>query len=239
MNDDKYRLDDDLSRFEHDLKTLTPKQPAIVAPYRPTLSSLDEESAAELDAFTSRSEFSRQSLLNNPVWLKTVTASWATGLAAGVLISVIWNNLSKQENSVAASSLAASDFSDSSTQASPGLGAAQDAGSTSQDRQRLGYIPRGYGGLVGNDYTLYRSFDDEILSPLMASNMVHWNADFWRPAKRLTKAQTEISDINEQKDVPLKNLDGALNASPKSLPPSQGQRQWLKSLVESDDLISI
>jgi hypothetical protein len=99
--------------------------------------------------------------------------------------------------------------------------------------------------LSGQDFVRNRkgivpdSRDHQILHPFMPLNNVNWNAAMTPPAKRFTGLQTETSRSHEQPDAPPQDSDSTQESLPSSYPKSQGQRQLLKSLMESDDLISI
>jgi hypothetical protein len=90
-----------------------------------------------------------------------------------------------------------------------------------------------------NRYTSLNSHDDQILHPFMSLNEVHWNSAMMPSAKRLIGVETGAKQNYEQHNVTDSTSDVPQTTLPNSFPKTQGQRQLLKSLMESDDLISI
>ncbi|MCU0713022.1 MAG: hypothetical protein MUC43_13255, partial [Pirellula sp.] len=90
MNEKNYRMDEELSRFEQDLKSLTPKHCSAAASV-PTMPAFhDNRLTSQIDTSVVMDHQSSSLPFTNRRWLKTVAVSWATGLAAGLLVSAIW-----------------------------------------------------------------------------------------------------------------------------------------------------
>jgi hypothetical protein len=156
-----------------------------------------------------------------PSWLKIASVSWLMGLAAGVLVSAIWARLMNGQVPIAEPNLV-----------SQKVGLNPNPPSTnpfgSQSTRAFGVET-----LAVRSRTIAADLDDDyILQPLMRRNTVH--ASRWFSgvdvANRPRSSQTDAAHSSAE--------DSAI-PDPDSFPKHQGQRQLLKMLMESDDLISI
>lgn len=156
-----------------------------------------------------------------PSWLKIASVSWLMGLAAGVLVSAIWTRLMNGQVPIAEPNPVSQKVA-----LTPNPPSTNPFGSLST---------RAFGDetLAGRSRTIATDLDDDyVLQPLMRRNTV--NRSRWFSGV----------DIANQ---PRSSQNGATHSStedsavpdPNSLPTYQGQRQLLKMLMESDDLISI
>ncbi|MFN7292861.1 MAG: hypothetical protein ACK5T6_19935, partial [Pirellula sp.] len=105
MNKPNFPMDDGLNRFEQDLKSLTPKPYPSASPAR-TMLPIHDYGATSLPGVgvvRDQQLLSLNSTHRN--WLKTVAVSWATGLAAGLLISAFWTKMMKEETAITEPSL--------------------------------------------------------------------------------------------------------------------------------------
>ena len=233
-------MDDGLDRFEKDLKSLTPKRYPLASPVRTMLPIHDFGASPRPDAGIGQDQQLISSKSTNRNWLKTVAVSWATGLAAGMLISAIWTKLMTEETFIYEPNLVAeNDSSASVSEPSTPLDVSSNPPSITPPRQQTASLLRGQ-GFVRNSRGIVPDFrDHQILHPFMPLNNVNWNAAMTPPAKRFTGLQTEANQSHEQPGAPNQLSDASHESLPSPFPKSQGQRQLLKSLMESDDLISI
>jgi hypothetical protein len=144
-----------------------------------------------------------------PSWLKIASVSWLMGLAAGVLVSAIWARLMNGQVPIAEPNLVSQKVA-----LNPNPPSTNPFGS--QSTRAFGVETAAVrSGTIATDLD-----DDYVLQPLMRRNTVNASRRFSGEA---THSSTEDSAIPD----------------PDSFPKHQGQRQLLKMLMESDDLISI
>lgn len=250
MNEKDYRMDEELSQFERDLKSLTPRRCSATASV-PTMSAFqDNRLTPQVDTSVVMDHQSSGLPFTNGRWLKTVAVSWATGLAAGLLVSAIWTKLMKEEGSITAPSLltenrSAAGVSESNT---PSTGSENSSSKTISRQQPSTTEPltapsltaqRG-SGFAGNMRRFsFDSPEQEILHPFMGLNNVNWNAAMKPSSKRFAEMQSGTKQDFEQSNAPDSASGDSQKSFPISIPKTQGQRELLKSLIESNDLISI
>lgn len=248
MNEQDYRMDEELSRFEQDLKTLTPRHCSLAAPV-PTMPAFhDNRLTPHVDTGVGVDHQSSSLSFTNRRWLKTVAVSWATGLAAGLLVSAIWTKLMEEETSNNEPSLLTENNSAAGvSEPNTPLSISQNSTSKTTSRQQsLSTEPittkssSTQRGFVRNmRYAPTHFPDEEILHPFMALNNVNWNAGILPHSKRPTAVQSGTKQASEQGNAPGAASGDSQQSIPVSIPKPQGQRELLKSLMESDDLISI
>lgn len=144
-----------------------------------------------------------------PNWLKIASISWLMGLAAGLLVSAIWTKLMNGEVPIA-----------ESNQVSQKVVLSPKSPTTPP----FGSLQPGVFGdeiLAGRNRTIATDLDDDyVLQPLMRRNTVNGSRRFSGEATHSSR-------------------EDSVTPNPNSFPKYQGQRQLLKMLMESDDLISI
>jgi len=239
MNEPNFPMDDDLSRFEQDLKSLTPKHFPMASPVRAMLPIHDLGLSSQSDVGIGTDQQSHRFPVMNRNWLKTVSVSWMTGLAAGLLVPAIWTRLTHEDAPIVEPNLI-SESGSSSAVTVPPPPTASTPGSPSikptRTQEPSRYREQSFAST--NRYTSLNSYDDQILHPFMSLNEVHWNTAIVPSARRLTGAKGPKQD-DEQNSAPDSTSDVPQTTLLNSLPKAQGQRQLLKSLMESDDLNSI
>lgn len=238
-------MDDGLNRFEQDLKSLTPKPYPSASPAR-TMLPIHDYGATSLPGVgvvRDQQLLSLNSTHRN--WLKTVAVSWATGLAAGLLISAFWTKMMKEETAITEPSLLTENSSAAGViEPDTPLNVSKNSSSKTTSRQQpLATQPitaQRSPGFVGNTRrTSLNSPEQEILHPFMTLNNVNWNAAMLPSSKRFAGAQSRTNQTSEQANAPDSASGDSQKSIPVSIPKTQGQRELLKSLMESDDLISI
>lgn len=240
MNEPRFPMDDDLSRFEQDLKSLTPKQFPTASPVRAILPIHFLEQSSQPDIGVVTDQQSHRFPFVNRTWLKTVSVAWVTGLAAGLLVPAIWTRFVNEEAPVIKPNLI-SESGVSSIVTDPNSPAAStpDSPSIKPTRTQEPSRYREQSFASTNRYTSLNSHDDQMLHPFMSLSEFHWNSAMIPSTKRLTGMATGAKQQEEQTGAPDKNPDVPQTTLPNSFPKTQGQRQLLKSLMETDDLISI
>ena len=250
MNEKDYRMDEELSRFEQDLMSLTPK-PCFAAASVPRLPPIhDNRLTSQVGTGVIIDHQSSSLSFTNRRWLKTVAVSWATGLAAGLLVSAIWTKLMKEETSITEPSLLTENSSAVGVieQNTPSNVSQNSSSKTTSRQQPLAIQPltaqpliaqRGPGFVGNTRRTPLNIPDQEILHPFMALNNVNWNAAMLPSSKRFAGVQSGTKQASEQANAPDSASGDSQKSIPVSIPKTQGQRELLKSLIESDDLISI
>lgn len=144
-----------------------------------------------------------------PSWLKIASISWLMGLAAGVLVSAIWTRLMNGQVPIAEPNPISQKVA-----LTPNPPSTNPFGSQST---------RAFGDetLAGRSRTIATDLDDNyVLQPLMRRNTVNGSRRFSGEASHSSR-------------------EDSATPNPNSFPKYQGQRQLLKMLMESDDLISI
>lgn len=245
MKEKDYHMDDDLSQFELDLKSLTPKHFPASLPLQMILPVQSVGLASQADAGEARDQQPQSARTSNSKWFKTVAVSWATGLAAGLLVSAIWSKLMKEETSVMPPNLLTeySSVAGGTEQTEP-LSVSQNSSSRTTTHQQS-LSAHSLSTQPGTDFvgntrrTTLSSSDQQILHPFMALNNVNWNAAMLPSSKRFAGVQSENKPASEQANAPDSATGNSQKSIPVSIPKTQGQRELLKSLMESDDLISI
>jgi hypothetical protein len=245
MNEPSFPMDDDLNRFEQDLKSLTPRHILIASPVRSMLPMHDLGITSPPDFDIVTEQQSHRLPLMNRAWLKTVSISWVTGLVAGLLVSTIWTRLVNEttpntEPTLISENGASSMVIDSSSQDAtpPNLTSTPPYRSQPYRSQ----LPSHFGEQSfanANRHTSLNFRDNRILHPFMSLNAVNWNSAIMPSAKRLTGTATRMQPDYEQYSAPDSDSGTPQIISPNSFPKSQGQRQLLKSLMKSQDLFSI
>ena len=145
----------------------------------------------------------------HPNWLKIASISWLMGLAAGVLVSAIWTKLMNGEVPIV-----------EPNQVSQKVALSPNSPSTTPFGSPQ---PSVFGDeiLAGRSRTIATDLDDNyVLQPLMRRNTVNGSRRFSGEASHTSR-------------------EDSATPNPNSFPKYQGQRQLLKMLMESDDLISI
>lgn len=248
MNEQDYRMDEELSRFEQDLKTLTPRHCSSAASV-PTMPAFhDSRLTSRVDTRVGIDHQLSSLSFTNRRWLKTVAVSWATGLAAGLLVSAIWTKLMNEETANFEPSLLTENNSAAGvSEPNTPLSVSQNSTSKTTSRQQSLspqpfttqslYTQRGF--VRNMRYAPTHFPDEEILHPLMALNSVNWNAGILPHSKRPTAVQSGTKQASKQGNAPCAASGDSQQSIPVSIPKTQGQRELLKSLMESDDLISI
>lgn len=240
MNERNYPMDDDLSRFEQDLKSLTPKQFPTASPVRAILPIHDLGLTSPSDVATVTDQQSHRFPFVNRTWLKTVSVAWVTGLAAGLLAPAMWTRFMNEEAPVIKPNLI-SESGVSSIVTDPNSPAAStpDSPSIKPTRTQEPSRYREQSFASTNRYTSLNSHDDQMLHPFMSLSEFHWNSAMMPSTKRLTGMATGAKQDDEQQGAPDLTSETPQTTLPNSFPKIQGQRQLLKSLMETDDLISI
>ncbi|MCU0718646.1 MAG: hypothetical protein MUC83_03000 [Pirellula sp.] len=248
MIEKDYRMDEELTRFEQDLRSLTPKPCSATAsvPTMPLIHNNGLNSHIGIGVATDHQSSSWS--FTNRSWFKTVAVSWATGLAAGLLVSAIWTKLMEEETSNNEPSLLTeNNFAAGVSEPNTPLSVSQNSTSKTTSRQQS-LSPQPFTtqslstqrGIVRNIRNAPTHFPDhEILHPFMALNNVNWNAGILPHSKRPTAVQSGTKKASEQANAPGAASGDSQKSIPVSIPKTQGQRELLKSLMESDDLISI
>jgi hypothetical protein len=240
MNEPNFPMDDDLSRFEQDLKSLTPKHFPTASPVRAILPKHDLGLSSYAVVGVDTCQQSHRFAFVNRTWLKTVSVAWVTGLAAGLLAPAMWTGFVNEEAPfIKPNLISESGVSSVVTTPTPPTTATPDSPSIKPTRSQEPSRYREQSSASTNRYTSLNSHDDQMLHPFMSLNEVHWNSAMMPSAKRLTGVAMGPKQDDEQNSAPYSTSDVPQTTLPNSFPKTQGQRQLLKSLMESDDLISI
>lgn len=240
MNEPNFPMDEGLSRFEQDLKSLTPKHFPMASPVRAMLPIHDLGLSSQSDVATVTDQQSHRFPFVNRTWLKTVSVSWVTGLAAGLLVPAIWTRLMHEDAPVIEPNLVSeSGVSSVVTAPTPPTTTTPDSPSIKPTRSQEPSRYREQSFASNYRHTLLNSHDDQILHPFMSLSEVHWNSAMMPSAKRLIGVETGAKQNYEQHNAPDSTSDVPQTTLPNTFPKVQGQRQLLKSVMESDDLISI
>lgn len=153
--------------------------------------------------------FPKELPARDPNWLKIASISWLMGLAAGVLVSAIWTKLMNGEVPIA-----------EPNQVTQKVALSPNSPTTTPFGSRQPGVFRD-GLLVGSSRFIATDLDDDyVLQPLMRRNTVNGSRRFSGEASHTSREDSATPNAN-------------------SFPKYQGQRQLLKMLMESDDLISI
>lgn len=244
MNEPNFPMDDDLSRFEQELKSLTPRDFPVGLPVRAMLPMHDLGLTSPPDVGIVTNQQSHRQPFVNRAWLKTVSVSWMTGLAAGLLVSMIWTRLVNEDAPfIDPKLISESGVPSVATDPNPPTTSSRDLPSTETTRPQESSRFREQSFGTNFRSISLNSYDGKILHPMMSLREVDWIFSIMPPAKRLTGVVKEAiqdhehsSAPNSTSDVPQTTLP---NSFPNSFPKAQGQRQLLKSLMESNELISI
>jgi hypothetical protein len=156
-----------------------------------------------------------------PSWLKIASVSWLMGLAAGVLVSAIWTRLMNGQVPIAESNPVSQKVA-----LTPNPTSTNPFGSQST---------RAFGVETAavRSRTIATDLDDDyVLQPLMRRNRV--NGSRWFSGVDMANRPR-----SSQADATHTSTEDSAVPDPNSFPKYQGQRQLLKMLMESDDLISI
>jgi hypothetical protein len=176
----------------------------------------------------------------NRTWLKTVSVAWVTGLAAGLLAPAMWTGFVNEEAPFIKPNLISESGSSSAvTVPLPPTSSTPDPPSIKPTRSQEPSRSREQSFATTDRYMSLYSHNDPLLHPFMSLNEVHWNSAMMPSAKRLTGVAMGPKQDDEQNSAPYSTSDVPQTTLPNSFPKTQGQRQLLKSLMESDDLISI
>lgn len=240
MNEPNLPMDDDLSGFEQDLKSLTPKHFPTASPVRAILPIHDLGLTSPPDVGAVTDQQSHRFAFVNRTWLKTVSVAWVTGLASGLLVPAIWSGFMNEEAPVIKPNLISESGSSSAvTVPLPPTAATPDPPSIKPTRPQEPSRFREQSFATNYRYMSLNSHDEQMLHPFMSLSEFNWNSAMMPSAKRFTGVETGAKQNYEQHNVTDSTSDVPQTTLPNSFPKTQGQRQLLKSLMETDDLISI
>ncbi len=240
MNEPNFPMDDDLSRFEQDLKSLTPKHFPTASPVRAILPIHELGLSSQSDVAAVADRQSHRFPFVNRTWLKTVSVAWVTGLAAGLLVPAIWTRFVNEEAPVIKPNLISESGSSSAvTIPTPPTASTLDLPSLKPTRSQEPSRYREQSSSTNYRYMSLNSHDEQMLHPFMSLSEFHWNSAMTPSARRLTGVAKGPKQDDEQNSAPDSTLDAPQTTLPNTFPKAQGQRQLLKSLMETDDLISI
>jgi hypothetical protein len=240
MNEPNLPMDDDLSRFEQDLKSLTPKHIPIASPVRSMAPIHDLGLTSPPDVGVVTDQQSHRFAFVDRTWLKTVSVAWVTGLAAGLLLPAIWTRFVNEEAPVIKPNLISESGSSSAVIVSPPPTASTpDSPSIKPTRSQEPSRYRDQSFATNYRYMSLNSHDDQILHPFMSLSEFNWNSAMMPSTKRFNGVAKGAKQDDEQQGAPGSTSEAPQTTLPNSFPKTQGQRQLLKSLMETDDLISI
>ncbi len=246
MNEPNLPMHDGLDRFEQDLKSLTPNHAPEVLPVQAMLSvdglgvRSGPDASSEPDACLVTDERLHRLPMKNRNWLKIASVSWVTGLASGLMVSAIWTRLITEENPITEPNLASETRVTSEvTSAPPELVSTPNPPSTDPFRAQPSSA---FGDAIfsgNNRYFAIESASDDVLQPMMRRNAVTRISESLPSAKRFGRVDAATKQKNGQTDASNTTSKTSPAPNSNSFPKYQGQRQLLKMLMESDDMISI
>ena len=233
MIEPDFPMHEELDRFEQDLKTLTPKPFPGLLPVQAKMpqDDLGLSSMPDVGLLTDKQVHRLPS--TNYHWFKIASVSWMMGLAAGVLVSVLWTRLMNEQVPIAEPNLISQKMATSgATFETPAMAPITNSPSTNRFGSQH---PRAFGdeNLAGHSRTIATDLAyDYVLQPMMRRNPTDLTRLF---------AGMEIAKQPKrpQADVQHSTAKDSTTPEPSSFPKYQGQRQLLKTLMESNDLISI
>jgi hypothetical protein len=233
MIEPDFPMHEELDRFEQDLKSLTPNPFTVLLPVQAKMpqDDLGLSSMPDVGLLTDKQVHRLPS--TNYHWFKIASVSWMMGLAAGVLVSVLWTRLMNEQVPIAEPNLISQKMATSGA-TSETLVMAPITNSPSTNRFGSQH-PRAFGdeNLAGRSRTIATDLAyDYVLQPMMRRNPTDLTRLF---------AGMEIAKQPKrpQADAPHSTAKDSTTPEPNSFPKYQGQRQLLKTLMESNDLISI
>ncbi|MFM2013794.1 MAG: hypothetical protein RLZZ396_2578 [Planctomycetota bacterium] len=233
MIEPDFPMHEELDRFEQDLKTLTPKPFPGLLPVQAKMpqDDLGLSSMPDVGLLTDNQVHRLPS--TNYHWLKIASVSWMMGLAAGVLVSVLWTRLMNEQVPIAEPNLVSQKMAASgATSETPVMAPITNSASTNPFGSQH---PRAFGdkNLAGHSRTIATDLAyDYVLQPMMRRNPADLTR--WFAGMEIAKQPKR-----PQADVPHSTAKDSTTPEPSSFPKYQGQRQLLKTLIESNDLISI
>jgi hypothetical protein len=233
MIEPNFPMHQELDRFEQDLKSLTPKPFPELLPVQAKMPRLDLGLSSMPDVGLLTDKQMHGSPMTNYHWLKIASVSWMMGLAAGVLVSVFWTRLMNGQVPIDEPNLVSQKVATSEvTSAAPVMAPITNSTSTNPfgsqhprafEDESFAALSRPIATNLAYDY---------VLQPMMRRNL----ADLTR---RFAGMEIDKQPERPQTDAPHSTAKESTTPEPNSLPKYQGQRQLLKKLMESDDLISI
>jgi|GEM_PF-983478 len=224
---------EELDRFEQDLRSLTPKPFFETLPVQAKMPQRDLGLSSMPDVGLLTDKPSHRLPTTNYHWLKIASVSWMMGLAAGVLVSALWTKLISGQVPIAEPNLVSQKEATSEvTPAEPAMAPIANSPSTNPFGSQH---PRAF----EDEYFAGRSRPiatdlayDYILQPMMRRNPASLTG-------RFTGMDIDTQPNGPQADAPHSTANDSTTPEPSAFPKYQGQRQLLKTLMESDDLISI
>ena len=246
MNEPNLPMHDGLDRFEQDLKSLTPNHAPKVLPVQAMLSVQGLGASSGLDASSGHDaclvtdERLHRLPMKNRNWLKIASVSWVTGLVAGLMVSAVWTRLMTEENPITEPNLASETrITSEVTNAPPELVLTPSPPSTEPFR----VLPTSaFGDAIfsgNNRYFAIESASDDVLQPMMRRNAVTRISNSFPTEQKFARVDSATKQKDGQTDASNSTSKTSPTPNPNSFPKYQGQRQLLKMLMESDDLISI
>lgn len=240
MNEPSFPMDDDLNRFEQDLKSLTPKYILLASPVRTMLPVQDLGITSLPDVGIVADQQSHRFAFVDRTWLKTVSVAWVSGLAAGLLVPALWTRFMNEEAPVIEPTLISeSGISSVATAPTPPTASTPDPLSRKPTHPHEPSRVREQRFATNYRYMSLNSHDEQMLHPFMSLSEFNWDSAMIPSGRRLTGVAKGPKQDYEQNSAPDSNSKAPKTTLPNSFPKSQGQRQLLKSLMETDDLISI
>ena len=233
MIEPDFPMHEELDRFEQDLKTLTPKPFPGLLPVQAKMPQDDLRLSSMPDVGLLTDKQVHRLPSTNYHWFKIASVSWMMGLAAGVLVSVLWTRLMNEQVPIAEPNLISQKMATSgATFETPAMAPITNSPSTNRFGSQH---PRAFGdeNLAGHSRTIATDLAyDYVLQPMMRRNPTDLTRLF---------AGMEIAKQPKrpQADVQHSTAKDSTTPEPSSFPKYQGQRQLLKTLMESNDLISI
>jgi hypothetical protein len=233
MIEPDFPMHEQLDRFEQDLKTLTPKPFPGLLPVQAKMPQDDLRLSSMPDVGLLTDKQVHRLPSTNYHWFKIASVSWMMGLAAGVLVSVLWTRLMNEQVPIAEPNLISQKMATSgATFETPAMAPITNSPSTNRFGSQH---PRAFGdeNLAGHSRTIATDLAyDYVLQPMMRRNPADLTR--WFAGMEIAKQPKR-----PQADVQHSTAKDSTTPEPSSFPKYQGQRQLLKTLMESNDLISI
>jgi hypothetical protein len=233
MIEPDFPMHEELDRFEQDLKTLTPKPFPGLLPVQAKMPQDDLRLSSMPDVGLLTDKQVHRLPSTNYHWFKIASVSWMMGLAAGVLVSVLWTRLMNEQVPIAEPNLISQKMATSgATFETPAMAPITNSPSTNRFGSQH---PRAFGdeNLAGHSRTIATDLAyDYVLQPMMRRNPADLTR--WFAGMEIAKQPKR-----PQADVQHSTAKDSTTPEPSSFPKYQGQRQLLKTLMESNDLISI
>ena len=233
MIEPDFPMHEQLDRFEQDLKSLTPNPFTVLLPVQAKMpqDDLGLSSMPDVGLLTDKQVHRLPS--TNYHWFKIASVSWMMGLAAGVLVSVLWTRLMNEQVPIAEPNLISQKMATSgATFETPAMAPITNSPSTNPFGSQHS---RAFGdeNLAGRSRTIATDLAyDYVLQPMMRRNPTDLTR--WFAGMEIAKQPKR-----PQADAPHSTAKDSTTPEPNSFPKYQGQRQLLKTLMESNDLISI